>query len=58
MVLGDAEVHHFDVAVGADHDVGRLQVAMDDAALVREVNRFGDLRRESHGLFARQRALA
>ena len=41
-----------------DHDVRRLQVAMDDAALVREVNRFGDLRREPHGLFARQRALA
>ena len=27
---GDAEVHHLHVAVGGEHDVGRLDVAVDD----------------------------
>ena len=31
---GDPEIHHFDDAVLGDHDVGGLDVAMNDAALV------------------------
>ena len=41
--LGQAEVEHLDRAVGRDLDVGRLQVAMDDALLVRRLERLGDL---------------
>ncbi len=36
---GDAKVHHLDRIRGADHDVGRLDVSMDDAVLVAEVQR-------------------
>ena len=39
--LGDAEVEDLDGAVRRDLDVGRLQIAMDDAALVRGVERVG-----------------
>lgn len=52
------EISPAGVAVGGDHHIGWLQIAMDDAALVREVKRFGDLGREPHGLFTCQRALA
>ena len=37
-----AEVEHLHGAVVADHDVGRLQIAMDDAARVRGRQRVGD----------------
>ena len=40
---GQAEVHEVRLAVAVDHDVGRLQVAMDDALLVGMVQRVGDL---------------
>ena len=33
-VLGDAEVGELERAVGQDHEVGRLEVAVDDAGLV------------------------
>ena len=39
-----AEVEHLGAAFGADHDVRRLQIAMDDAARVRVRERVGDLR--------------
>ena len=45
--LGQAEVQHLDGAVGRDLDVGRLQIAMDDAAVVRRLERVGDLRARS-----------
>ena len=39
-----AEVEDLHVAVGGDEDVLRLQIAMDDAALVRGGEPLGDLR--------------
>ena len=44
--LGEAEVEHFDLAVGRELDVGGLEVAVDDALLVRFLERRGDLRRD------------
>ena len=44
--LGDAEVEHLDRAVGSDLDVRRLEIAMDDAPLVRGFERIGDLSRD------------
>ena len=44
--LGETEVEHLHRAVGADLDVGRLQIAMDDALLVRRLERVGDLARD------------
>ena len=41
--LGQAEVEHFGVAVGRDHDVVRLEVAVDDAGLVRAGQGVADL---------------
>ncbi len=41
--LGEPPVHDLDLAVGADHDVLGLEVAVDDAALVCEEDRAGDL---------------
>ena len=41
--LGDAEVEQLRHAVGADQDVRRLQVAMDDGAAVRVGDRGADL---------------
>jgi hypothetical protein len=43
--LGEAEVEHLRGAARGDHDVGRLQVAVDDALGVRLRQRVGDLRR-------------
>ena len=40
--LGQAEIKHLHGAIGADHDVGRFQIAMDDAAGVRRRQRIGD----------------
>ena len=54
--LRQPEVEHLDRAVGADLDVGRLQIAMDDALLVRGFERFGDLPRDRERLVERKRA--
>ena len=42
--LGQPPVHDLDLAEGADHDVGRLQVAVDHAPAVGEADRLADLR--------------
>ena len=41
--LGQPPVHDLDLAEGADHDVGRLQVAVDDAVGVGVADRLADL---------------
>ena len=45
-----AEVEHLHSAVGANHDVGRLQIAMDDAAGVRRRQGIGDRDRDPQHL--------
>ena len=44
--LREAEVEHLHGAGGGQLDVGRLQIPMNDAALVRRLERFGDLPRQ------------
>ena len=45
----DAEVHYLDVAIGLDHDVLRLDVAVDNAAGMRHRKRLGNLRADFRG---------
>ena len=40
--FGQAEVEHFQSAVGANHDVAWFQIAMDDAARMRHCQRVSD----------------
>ena len=54
--LRQAEVQDLDRAVAADFDVGRLQVAVDDALLVRGFERVGDLPGDRERLRHRQGA--
>ena len=53
MRLGEPEVQHLHGAVGSNHDVGRLQVAMHDSPLVRGVEGEGDLAGDGHGFVHR-----
>ena len=48
--LRQAEVQHFDRAVGSQLDVRRLEIAVNDPHLVRGFERLGDLPRDGHGL--------
>ena len=48
--MGDAEVHDHRLAVGVDHDVRRLQVAMDDAGRVGGDETGHDAARHAHDL--------
>jgi hypothetical protein len=41
---GETKVQNFDLAGGGDDDMGRLDVAMDNATIVRMCQRGGDLR--------------
>ena len=54
--LGEPEVEHLDPALGRDLDVGGLQVAVDDAVLVRLLERLRDLERDAGGLLHRDGA--
>ena len=56
IAFGEAEVEHLDVPVRRDLDVGRLEIAMDDALLVRRLERLGDL--DGDGERARRSAAA
>ena len=51
--LGEAEVEQLCASRG-EHDVGRLQVAMDDPVAVRVIERAGDLDRADQRLVERQ----
>ncbi len=53
---GEAEVGDADVAVAVDHHVRRLEVAMQDAALVRGRDAGAELARDVDGLVLRQPA--
>ena len=53
--LGQAEVQDLDHAGRRDLDVRRLQVAVDDASFVRNLERLGDLSRNREGLVHRKR---
>ena len=53
--LGQSEVQHLHGAVGAELDVGGLQVAMHDALLVRGLERVGDLPGDRQGFVDGQR---
>jgi hypothetical protein len=53
--LGEAEVENLHRARGRDLDVRGLEIAMDNAVLVRGVERVGDLTREGKGLRDGQR---
>ena len=55
--LRQAEVQHLHRAVRPDLDVGGLQVAVDDALLVRGFERLGDLLRDRQRLVERNRPL-
>jgi hypothetical protein len=55
--LREAEVHHLHVPVRGQHDVGGLQIAMEEPALVRFLQRFGDLAGQSQGLGQPERAV-
>ncbi len=54
--LGKPEVEHLDRAVGAELDVGGFEIAVDDARLVRCLERLGDLEGDGRGLFDRNRS--
>src|SRR6185436_2901926 len=56
--LGDAEVHDLHRAVGGDPDVGRLDVAVDDAVTMRVLEPAGSLRQDVDALRRRQRLAA
>ena len=54
--LRQPEVEHLHRAVGSDFDVCRLEIAMDDALLVRGFERVRDLLRDRQRLVERDRA--
>ena len=54
--LREPEVQHLHRAIRADLHIARLQVAMDDAFLVRRLERLGDLPRDRKRVLQRDRA--
>ena len=54
----EAKIDHFHVPAGADDDVGRLDVAVDQAAAVRRGQRLSDFTRIAHGVVDRQGSAA
>ena len=54
--LGEPEVQHLDLSVGGHHDVAGLEVAVDDALLVGDLDGLGDLHADAGGFLHRQRS--
>ncbi len=54
---GNPEVHQLGACL-RQHDVGRLQIAMDDARAMRFVERIGDVDRVRHRFVERQRSIS
>jgi hypothetical protein len=54
--LGEAEIENLHLAVSPQHDVRRLQVAVDDAGVVSGLERVGNLRRQGERLVERHPA--
>jgi len=48
---GEAEIEHFGLVFGGDHNVGRLEVAMNHPVLVRFFKGLSDLRSERSNFF-------
>ena len=57
-VLGDAEIDHGEAAVGAEHQVLGLEVAVQDALLVDVAQREHEVAKQAHGFLRRQRLAA
>jgi hypothetical protein len=53
--LGQTEIEDLDAAFGRDLDIGGLEVAVDDALLVRGFERLRDLESQAEGLLDRDR---
>ena len=53
--LRQAEVEHLGAAVARDEDVGRLEIAMEDALLMRDMEGVGNLHGHARGVLRRQR---
>ena len=53
--LRQPEIKHLDDAFGRECDIGGLQIAVDDAFLVRRIERIGDLSCRRQHLAYRQR---
>ena len=56
-LLGQAEVHHLHMPFRREHDVRGLQITMDDALLVRLVERLGDFQADLQGVLLPEGAL-
>ena len=54
--LGQAEVEHLGATVVRDEDVGRLEIAVEDALLMSGMEGVGDLHGQASGFLRRQRA--
>ena len=52
----EAEVEDFHRAIGAHFDIGRFQIAVDDALFVRGLERLRDLLRDGQGVVEWNRA--
>jgi hypothetical protein len=50
----ESEVEHLHDAGGCDLDIGGLQITVDDALVVRGLERVGDLARDREGFRQRQ----
>ncbi|MFY9725651.1 MAG: hypothetical protein WAJ87_09160, partial [Bryobacteraceae bacterium] len=52
---GDSEIHHLNRSIVEHHDVGGLDVAMDDPVLMGALQALGGLRHDAHPFQQRQR---